>query len=187
MVLVLCLGDLHVPHRAVDLPAKFKSLLTPGKIHAVLATGNLCTEAVHDYLRSLCADVTVAQGDFDEATTWPDAPVVTVGEFRVGVCHGHQIVPPGDKEDLGTVIRRLGVDILVTGHTHAFGAYRHEGCLVINPGSATGAAAAGAAGPGTPSFALMDVDGGRATVYVYELVDGEIKVDKIEFSKESAT
>jgi vacuolar protein sorting-associated protein 29 len=27
MVLVLCIGDLHIPHRTADLPPKFKSLL----------------------------------------------------------------------------------------------------------------------------------------------------------------
>ena len=43
MVLVLCIGDIHVPHRHTDLPAKFKSLLVPGKIHHILSTGNLCT------------------------------------------------------------------------------------------------------------------------------------------------
>lgn len=53
MVLVLCIGDIHVPHRAIDLPGKFKSLLQPGKIHAVLCTGNLCSEVgplQHTYL-----------------------------------------------------------------------------------------------------------------------------------------
>jgi len=45
MVLVLCIGDLHVPHRATDLPAKFKALLVPGKIHHILCPGNLCTQA----------------------------------------------------------------------------------------------------------------------------------------------
>ena len=44
MVLVLCLGDLHVPHRAADLPPKFKELLKPGKISTVLCVGNLCSK-----------------------------------------------------------------------------------------------------------------------------------------------
>lgn len=43
MVLVLCIGDLHIPHRASDLPPKFKDLLQPGKIHQVLCPGNLCS------------------------------------------------------------------------------------------------------------------------------------------------
>lgn len=41
-MLVLALGDLHIPHRAPDLPAKFKSMLVPGKIQHIICTGNLC-------------------------------------------------------------------------------------------------------------------------------------------------
>ena len=44
MVLVLCIGDLHIPHRATDLPPKFKQLLVPGKIHYSLCPGNICTK-----------------------------------------------------------------------------------------------------------------------------------------------
>ena len=44
MVLVLCIGDLHIPHRATDLPPKFKALVVPGKISHILCPGNLCTE-----------------------------------------------------------------------------------------------------------------------------------------------
>jgi hypothetical protein len=44
MVLVLCIGDLHIPHRTTDIPTKFKELLKPGKIHQILCTGNLCTK-----------------------------------------------------------------------------------------------------------------------------------------------
>ena len=44
MVLVLCIADLHIPHRTTDLPPKFRSLLVPGKIAHILCPGNLCTE-----------------------------------------------------------------------------------------------------------------------------------------------
>jgi predicted phosphodiesterase len=46
--------------------------------------------------------------------------VVEIGDLRVGICHGHQVVPWGDKEALAILQRQLDVDILVTGHTHAF-------------------------------------------------------------------
>lgn len=39
---MLAIGDLHIPHRAPDLPAKFKSMLVPGKIQHIICTGNLC-------------------------------------------------------------------------------------------------------------------------------------------------
>ncbi|PKU78398.1 Vacuolar protein sorting-associated protein 29 [Dendrobium catenatum] len=57
MVLVLALGDLHIPHRAADLPSKFKSMLVPGKIQHILCTGNLCIKViVHFFTPNNCAD-----------------------------------------------------------------------------------------------------------------------------------
>jgi hypothetical protein len=49
MVLVLALGDMHIPHRAPDIPAKFKSMLVPGKIQHIICTGNLCIKVCPSY------------------------------------------------------------------------------------------------------------------------------------------
>lgn len=62
-----------------------------------------------------------------------------MGQFRIGLCHGHQVVPWGDIESLAMLQRQLDVDILITGHTHKFEALEHENKFYINPGSATGA------------------------------------------------
>lgn len=43
-----------------------------------------------------------------------------MADFKVGVCHGHQVVPWGDKEGLAILQRQMGADILITGHTHEF-------------------------------------------------------------------
>lgn len=157
--LVLVLGDLHIPHRCSSLPAKFKKLLVPGRIQHILCTGNLCTKESYDYLKTLASDVHVVRGDFDEVTlchlfvltieqvqsfvsqnlNYPEQKVVTVGQFRIGLCHGHQVVPWGDPESLALIQRQLDVDILISGHTHKFEAYEHENKFYINPGSATGA------------------------------------------------
>ncbi|KAK3036657.1 hypothetical protein RJ639_030226 [Escallonia herrerae] len=45
MVLVLAIGDLHIPHRAPDLPAKFKSMLVHGKIQHIICTGHLTSKS----------------------------------------------------------------------------------------------------------------------------------------------
>jgi vacuolar protein sorting-associated protein 29 len=187
MVLVLCLGDLHVPHRAADLPPEFKKLLVPGKIHHILCAGNLCANEGYEYLRTVCPNVHVVRGDFDETTAFPDSKVITIGQFKIGLCHGHQVVPWGSLDALCMLQRRLDVDILVTGHTHRFKAYKHEDRFIINPGSATGAFT-GLSDDVRPSFTLMDINDDRAVVYVYELTEGEprVKVDKVEFSKKGA-
>ena len=66
-------------------------------------SGNLCSKESYDYLKTLASDVHVVRGDFDENSAWPEQKVVSVGQFKIGLCHGHQIVPWGDadgEEDL---------------------------------------------------------------------------------------
>ena len=162
------LGDLHIPHRCNTLPAKFKKLLVPGKIQHILCTGNLCTKESYDYLKTLAGDVHIVRGDFDEVCTpflattvellrehkrsfvtavkfssqnlnYPEQKVVTVGQFKIGLIHGHQVIPWGDMASLALLQRQLDVDILISGHTHKFEAFENENKFYINPGSATGA------------------------------------------------
>eukprot|EP01051_Picozoa_sp_SAG22_P013933 SAG22_NODE_1623_length_3962_cov_20.394253_1_plen_75_part_00 len=71
MVLVLVLGDLHVPSKCADMPAQFKKLLSPGKIQTVLCTGNLCSEEMVSYLKVLASDVHIVRGDMDEVRPVP--------------------------------------------------------------------------------------------------------------------
>ncbi|KAJ3063810.1 Vacuolar protein sorting-associated protein 29 [Podochytrium sp. JEL0797] len=243
MVLVLTIGDLHIPSRATALPAKFKKLLVPGKIAKILVTGNLCGAETVAYLRSVSGDVVLVRGDCDDPlVAEKQSAVVEVGGLRIGVVHGDQVVPAGDRRALAAVARSLDCDVLVSGHTHAFEAFESEGRFYLNPGSATGAfshvkpmvrvplvqevaqpepaekptpesAEADEAeseskddvepkaeetkeNPDTqikrthklvsdviPSFALLDVQGLTVVVYVYKLIDGDVKVEKLEFSK----
>lgn len=181
--LVLVLGDLHIPYRCNSLPAKFKKLLVPGRIHHILATGNVSKEA-YDYLKTLATDIHIVRGDFDDPSlNYPEQKVVSVGQYRIGLLHGHQVVPWGDAESLALVQRQLNVDILISGHTHKFEAYEQENKFFINPGSATGAFHPLAADSVTPSFVLMDIQNSTVITYVYQLIGDEVKVERIEFKK----
>ena len=77
-----------------------------------------------------------------------------------------QIIPWGDKEALAIKRRQLDVDILVTGHTHKFEHFKHEGKWMLNAGSATGAHS-GQHYDVVPGFLLMDVQAAAVTTYVY--------------------
>jgi predicted phosphodiesterase len=68
IVLVLVLGDLHIPLRSHDLPAKFKKLLVLGKIQQIVSTGNLCDRETYEYLRGIAPDVRGVRGDYDEVS-----------------------------------------------------------------------------------------------------------------------
>ena len=68
-----------------------------------------------------------------------------------------KVIPWGDLDSLAMLQRQLDVDILVTGHTHQFTAYKHEAGVVINPGSASGAYSSMTYDV-NPSFVLMTFD-----------------------------
>lgn len=237
MVLVLVIGDLHIPHRIHDLPAKFKKLLVPGKIQQILCTGNVCDRETYEYLRSVAPDVNVVRGDYDEVraaatrrmarlmcatgqSNFPLSVTVTHSPIRIGVIHGHQCIPTGDLDSLSAIARQLDVDVLVSGHTHTcvpplrslssdsapsrFQAVEYDGRFFVNPGSATGAwigstnrctlfpippsllqLTAPPCSDPTPTFALMDIQGTVVVTYVYQLVEGEVRVEKIEYRKDT--
>ena len=147
--LVLILGDLHIPHRAGVIPEKFKRMLVPNKMQHVICTGNLGSKEQYEDLRNLAPNVHVVEGDFEYTNTmmeggsalststtptfFPETKVVQVGEFRIGVVHGHQVVPWGDHMALSMMRRKLACDILVSGHTHKNEVVEHEGYYHINP------------------------------------------------------
>ncbi len=59
------LGDLHTPHRKDELPAGFKSLLTPGRFHQALCTGNTTNRHTTDFIRTLAPVCHFVRGDLD--------------------------------------------------------------------------------------------------------------------------
>ncbi|KAG8906537.1 Vacuolar protein sorting-associated protein 29 [Tulasnella sp. 417] len=182
MVLVLIIGDLHIPYRTPGLPPKFKKLLVPGKIQQIICTGNVCDRETYDYLRTIAVDVNVVRGDYDDKS-FPFSQVIQHPSLKIGVIHGHQSIPVGDLDALSAMARVMDVDILISGHTHKFEATEFEGRFYINPGSATGAWSGASMNETTPSFALMDVQGTVVVTYVYSLVEGEVRVEKIEYRK----
>ncbi|MCL4141958.1 UNVERIFIED_CONTAM: hypothetical protein GTU68_031880, partial [Idotea baltica] len=113
---------------------------------------------------------------------YPEQKVVTVGQFKIGLCHGHQIVPWGDPDSLALLARQLDADIFISGHTHKFEAFEAESRFFINPGSVTGAYTP-LESEVTPSFVLMDIQSSTVVTYVYQLIGDEVKVERIEYKK----
>uniref|UniRef100_A0AC34Q2L5 Vacuolar protein sorting-associated protein 29 n=1 Tax=Panagrolaimus sp. JU765 TaxID=591449 RepID=A0AC34Q2L5_9BILA len=184
-MLVLVIGDLHIPTRAHSIPPKFKKLLLPNKMQHILCTGNLVSTEIVDYLRSLANDVHFVQGDCDEDTNYPDSKIITVGAFKIGIIHGHQIVPWGDVDALELYARQMNVDVLVSGHTHKCAVYEKNGIFFINPGSATGAFSTINTN-NEASFALLDVKSDSIATYTYHLANGsDVRVDRLVFKKNS--
>jgi len=162
---------------------QFKNLLVPGKIHHVLCTGNVGSKKAKDYLQRIAPNLHTVRGDFDKDANLPDMKVVQIGNFKIGLIHGHQIVPWGDTESLAGLQRQLDVDILISGHTHQMHVSTVDGRCLINPGSATGAYSC-ISSDVSPSFILLTLQGNTSSIYVYRMKDdGELDVSKSSFDK----
>ncbi|OAA67249.1 vacuolar protein sorting [Niveomyces insectorum RCEF 264] len=157
--LILVIGDLHIPDGALDIPAKFKKLLAPGKIGQTLCLGNLTDKHTYEYLRGIAPDLKIVKGRFDvEATALPLTQVVTHGAVRVGFLEGFTLVS-NEPDLLLAEANRLDVDVLCWGGTHKFECFEYMDKFFINPGSATGAYFPGWGG-GHSSFGGAGSNGG---------------------------
>ena len=181
--LVLVVSDMFVPQRAPDISEQFKSILIPNKLQHVLSLGNIGSRESYDWLRSLSNDFHSVKGDFDDGDM-PEKKLVTIGEFKIGMIHGHQVLPLGDAEALSSVARELDCDIFISGNTHQVSVKVLDNKLYINPGSISGAFSNMISDP-SPSFVLMVLTGTEAIVYLYVLNDRtqKFEVNKVEFRK----
>ena len=181
--LVLVVGDMFLPQRSPDINEQFKSILTPNKVQHVLCLGNIGNQETYDWLKSLSKDFHIVKGDFDQEEA-PEKKVIQIGDFNIGLIHGHQVLPWGDLDSLGMVQRSLGCDIMISGHTHKTNVLVKDNILYINPGSFTGAFSP-LIEDTIPSFILMVLTGDEAIVYLYTLNDRNKKfqVNKYDYKK----
>ncbi|ODV62059.1 retromer subunit VPS29 ASCRUDRAFT_45265 [Ascoidea rubescens DSM 1968] len=140
-MLILAIGDLHIPERAIDLPLKFKKLLTPGKIQQVLCLGNVISSITTlEFLKKISKDFQLVKGEYDiDNYNTGSSSVANNDQLRIGVLNGFNIVPQNDPLSLLIQARQMDCDILLWGGTHRVEAYTLDGKFFINPGSATGA------------------------------------------------
>lgn len=181
--LVLVVGDMFLPQRSPDINEQFKAILTPNKVQHVLCLGNIGNQETFDWLKSLSKDFHIVKGDFDQDDA-PEKKMIQIGDFNIGLIHGHQVLPWGDLESLGMVQRSLGCDILISGHTHKTNVVVKDNILYINPGSFSGAFSP-LIEDTIPSFVLMVLTGDEAIVYLYTLSDRSKKfeVNKYDYKK----
>lgn len=51
-------------------------------------------QETYDWLKSICGNVHMVNGDCDDGRAHPDDAVLTIGDLKVGLIHGHQVDRP---------------------------------------------------------------------------------------------
>lgn len=181
-MLILAIGDAHIPDRAVSLPEQFAKLLVPGKINQVITLGNISDPSTLHRLKNISSDVQSVKGEFDLGPL-PLTKVFEHGELKIGIVSGFTIVPNDDPDALVITAKQLDVDVLLWGGSHILETYELENKFFVNPGSCTGAITAVEDIEQVPSFVLLDIQGKSCVVYIYSIIDDTIKVEKVTFKK----
>ena len=184
--LVLVLSDILIPLKSPSIDSQFKSILLPNKINHLLCLGNIGNQDTLYWLQSLSPDVHIIKGDYDIYQNYPEKKVIQIGSFRLGMVHGHQILPPGNMDALSGIQSELDCDILISGFTYKYGINIKENKLFMNPGSITGGLSP-LMEDTYPSFILMAITDDEMTIYSYMLTDKNEKfqVGQMEYKKGS--
>ena len=165
--MIAIIGDFHIPNRASEIPGEFVSFLRDSEM--IVCTGDLTDAGVLRELKSY-APVKIVRGNMDDFG-YPEKEIFRIGKLKFGLVHGSGIYPRGDEKQLYNLAKDMGVDVLVSGHTHVVSIKKIGDVLLLNPGSATGVFSGGGIVP-NPSFLTADIREKEIYINKYELREG---------------
>lgn len=162
-VVVGIVSDTHLYRRARVLPQALLEGLAG--VQLILHAGDLVEERVLQELARI-APVMAVMGNNDPlemADRLPLQRVVTAGEARLGLVHGHTGPGRSTPERAWRTFLGQPVQAIIFGHSHQPFLEVREGRLLFNPGSPTDRRRAP-----RPSFGLLTVNGSAITArHVY--------------------
>jgi len=132
-MLIGVISDTHIPYRATNIPKKvfeeFKD------VDLILHAGDIEELTVLDELKKI-APVKAVNGNCDYHPELNDFEVIKIENIKIGLTHG-TVYPKGDTQQLYYLAKELGVDVLISGHTHRSLIKQVNDVLLLNPGSPT--------------------------------------------------
>ena len=191
MIKLLAIGDSHLPRRAKSIPdqiiKKLEKLVEIEKFDYTFFTGDVVNAPKFMNFLNLITkkNLFVVIGNMDYYGGNRDAPVyrslnISMGNndnLIVGLTHGHQVSPRGDRSQLELIAIEKSFNILISGHTHKEEIFLQKDILLLNPGSVTGAWSFIASG--NPSFITLSIieKTGEINVVLYQY---DIKAAKLK-------
>ncbi len=134
-------GDFHIPSRATMMLPEFENILKSKKWDYIVLTGDYTLPAVIEHFIPFvktARHLFACRGNMDRFFL-EEQLTFSVYDLTFGVYHGTAIHPRGDIAQLKSLAQKLKAKILFTGHTHQQLVHFKNDCLLLNPGTATGA------------------------------------------------
>lgn len=129
------ISDTHIPERADKIPEKIFDVFKD--VEMILHAGDLVSRDVLKELEKLAPTICV-QGNMDRmyGLKLPKREIIKIDNITIGLDHG-EVYPRGDTQQLKYIGMEMGVDVLITGHTHTPFIKELENMVLLNPGSPT--------------------------------------------------
>jgi uncharacterized protein len=134
-MLIGVISDTHIPERAEKIP---ESVFEAFKdVDLILHAGDIVSVDVIEDLDNL-APTQCVQGNMDRmyGLKIPKREILKIDGIKIGLDHG-EVYPRGDTQQLKYIGMEMGVDVLITGHTHTSFIKELDEMLLLNPGSPT--------------------------------------------------
>lgn len=149
-MLIGVISDTHIPERAEKIPDIVFEIFKD--VDMILHAGDLVSIDVLKQLEKL-APTRCVQGNMDKyyGLKLPKNDIITIKGHKIGLNHG-EVYPRGDTQQLKYIALELGVDILITGHTHWAFIKEFDDIILLNPGSPT------VPRMSEPSIMLLEID-----------------------------
>ena len=133
IMLIGVISDTHLYDRAYELP---KSVFDEfSNVDLIIHCGDVTDKEILDLLNDL-ANVVAVRGNMDYLNL-PRKEILEINGIKIGVIHGDVVYPRGDRLKLRLLGKEMGVDVLISGHTHTPFIDDCKDILLLNPGSPT--------------------------------------------------
>ena len=171
------IADTHIPEAGDSIPEQVRTVFED--VELILHAGDLHVLDVLDWLEQI-APVKAARGNGDDGTSGrplvPEDPrllpfhLIDIEGVRIGLTHTVPLPEISPWTTLEKTMNRIfdcPVDVIVCGDTHVVYMKKHDGVLLLNPGSPT--LPNNLVGLGT--VGLMEVKNGQTSVRIVSLGD----------------
>ena len=134
-MLIGVISDTHIPERADKIPKAVFEVFKD--VEMIFHAGDLVSMDVLQDLENL-APTWCVQGNMDRmcGLELPKQEIVKVDGIKIGLDHG-EVYPRGDTQQLKYIGMEMGVNVLISGHTHISFIKEVDNMLLLNPGSPT--------------------------------------------------
>lgn len=156
---IAIISDSHNFNSAIQA---VKSYITDADMVLHLGDG---ADNIKEITKDFKGETYAVKGNCDFNVEYPNERIIEVLDKKILMCHGHLY---NVKMELNTIFykaKELGVDIVLFGHSHLCIIEKHDGVLLMNPGSI-----ANGAGILRRSIGYIEIEEGKEVVaYIKEI------------------